>query len=225
MSGSAPPVRRRASGRPKPLVIEVCRSLTAGLAATVFDLRVDGAAQVPACGPVLLAGNHAGFVDGPLVFALSPRRAALLAKSELFTRWGARPLGWLGQIPVHRGEPDRNALRAGLATLRAGGVLGVFPEGTRGAGELEEVTDGLAYLALRSGAPVVPVAVAGTAAAWPRGRPLPRPGAPVRVSFGRPVQVTVDGDPRARRTVRTAAEQLRLALLDHLHRVTTEGTP
>ena len=84
------------------------------------------------------------------------------------------------------------------------------------AGELERVADGLAYLALRSGAPVVPVAVLGTAAAWPRGPRIPRSRTRVRVVFGEPVRVDVDGDPRARRTVAAAAEQLRVALVAHL---------
>jgi 1-acyl-sn-glycerol-3-phosphate acyltransferase len=110
---------------------------------------VIGGEHVPTAGPVLLAGNHTGFLDGPLVYAFSPRSATFLAKSELFVGPLARPLTWLGQIPVHRGHPDRAALRAGLAVLASGGALGVFPEGTRGSGTLEEVSDGLAYLALR----------------------------------------------------------------------------
>ncbi|MGZ6826936.1 MAG: lysophospholipid acyltransferase family protein, partial [Mycobacteriales bacterium] len=129
----------------------------------LFRLEVRGTEHVPSRGPVLLAGNHTGFLDGPLLFALSPRPASFLAKSELFVGPVAHALGRLGQIPVHRGRPDRAALRAGLAVLAGDGALGVFPEGTRGAGELESVSDGLAYLALRSGAPVVPVAVVGTA--------------------------------------------------------------
>jgi 1-acyl-sn-glycerol-3-phosphate acyltransferase len=171
---------------------------------------------------VLLAGNHSGILDGPLVFFLSPRPTSLLTKSEVFVGPWARACGWLGLIPVHRGQADRAALQAGLAQLAAGGVLGVFPEGTRGSGGFDSITDGLAYLALRSGAPVVPIAVTGTGLALPRGRVLPRLRAPVRVVFGPPVAVQPTGDPRARRTVRDAAEQLRLALLAHLQSSTEE---
>ncbi|MGB8651545.1 MAG: lysophospholipid acyltransferase family protein [Mycobacteriales bacterium] len=184
---------------------------------------MEGREHVPAQGAVLLAGNHGGFLDGPLVYALSPRPATFLAKSELFVGPLARALGWLGQVPVHRGRPDRTALRSGLDVLASGGVLGIFPEGTRGAGVLEEVADGLAYLALRSGAPVVPIAVLGTAAAMPKGARRPRWRAEVAVVFGPPVTVQPDGDPRARRTVRGAAEQLRLALVAHLQ--TAAGHP
>ena len=221
MSGAP---RRRATGRARPYVVAGCRVLGRGVAHALFRLRVTGAEQVPASGPVLLAGNHSGFVDGPLVFLVSPRPAALLAKSEIFAGLGARVFGWLGLIPVHRGLADRDALRAGLAVLSGGGALGVFPEGTRGSGQLDQVNDGLAYLALRSGAQVVPIAVVGTAAAWPRGARVPRLRAPVRVVFGAPVRVEVAGDPRSRRTVAAAAEQLRVALVTHLRAAAEEST-
>ena len=221
---TAAPVRRRATGRPRPYVVAGCRWLGQRVARTLFRLEVVGAEHVPAEGPVLLAGNHSGFVDGPLVFLVSPRPASLLAKSEIFAGLGATVFGWLGLIPVHRGLADRDALRAGLAVLSGGGALGVFPEGTRGSGQLEQVHDGLAYLALRSGAQVVPIGVVGTAAAWPRGARVPRLRAPVRVVFGEPVRVEVEGDPRSRRTVAAAAEQLRVALVTHLRAATEEST-
>ena len=210
--------RRRATGTVKPPVVTGVRLAGTALARTVLSLRVEGAEHVPATGPVLLAGNHSGILDGPLVFFVSPRPATLLTKSEVFVGFWARACGWLGLIPVHRGAPDRAALRAGLAHLRSGGALGVFPEGTRGSGQFDTVADGLAYLALRSGAAVVPIAVHGTGAALPRGRKVPRLRAPVRVVFGPPVPVDVPGDPRARATVRAAAEQLREGLVAHLSR-------
>jgi 1-acyl-sn-glycerol-3-phosphate acyltransferase len=216
------PVRRRATGSRQDWLVAGCRGLGRHVAGALFDLRVEGLERVPTSGPVLIAGNHTGFVDGPLVFLLAPRPASLLAKAEIFAGAGARVFGWLGLVPVHRGQADREALRSGLAVLQSGRALGVFPEGRRGAGTLDEITDGLAWLALRSGAPVVPVAVRGTAEAWPKRSPFPRPGRPVRVVFGDPVVLDVLGDPRARSTVRAAAEQLRLALVAHL---TAHPTP
>lgn len=224
-SPQGPPaaVRRRATGTLKPPVRTGVRLVGTGLARSVLSLRVEGREHVPATGPVILAGNHSGILDGPLVFFVSPRPVRLLTKSEVFVGPWARACGWLGLIPVHRGQADRAALQAGLAHLADGGVLGVFPEGTRGTGALESVADGVAYLALRSGAPVVPLAVTGTLAALPRGKRVPSLRAPVRVVFGPPVTVQPAGDPRARSTVRDAAEQLRLALVAHL-RSTTEET-
>lgn len=217
----------RATGTRKPWLVAASRPFGVVLFRCVFRVTVTGSEHVPRTGAVLLAGNHTGFLDGPLVYALSPRSATFLAKSELFVGPLARALGWLGQVPVHRGHPDRAALRAGLAVLRSGGAFGVFPEGTRGTGELEEVSDGLAYLAVRSGAPVVPIAVLGTAQAMPRGSHRPRWRTPVTIAFGAPYRLRVEGDPRARRTVRVAAEELRLVMVAHLQaaRAAQSGAP
>lgn len=215
-AGTGSSTRRRATGTRKPWLVAASRPFGVLLFHSVFRVTVRGGEHVPRTGAVLMAGNHTGFLDGPLVYALSPRSATFLAKSELFVGPLARALGWLGQIPVHRGRPDRAALRAGLAVLQGGGALGVFPEGTRGNGTLEVVSDGLAYLALHSGAPVVPLAVIGTAAAMPKGSRLPRWRAPVTVVFGPAFELDIEGDPRARRTVRAAAEQIRLVMVAHL---------
>ena len=225
-AGIAPrAVRRRATGAVQPWLVAACRGFGGALARAVFALEVRGADLVPRQGAVLLAGNHSGFLDGPLVFLLSPRPAVFLTKAELFVGPLARALGWLGQIAVHRGQPDRTALKQGLAVLAGGGALGVFPEGTRSTGQLDETTDGLAYLALRSGAPVVPIAVLGTAAALPKGGWRPAWRAPVTIVFGPPVALAVEGDPRSRRTVGAAAEQLRLSLVAHLRAAEQERTP
>ena len=201
----------------RPWLVAGCRAVGSRMARALFRVSLEGVEHVPSSGPVLLAGNHSGFVDGPLVFLLAPRPPALLAKAEIFVGPFTALFDGLGQIPVHRGSPDRAALKRGLQVLADGGALGVFPEGTRGSGQFDSITDGLAYLALRSGAPVVPIAVLGTQAAWPKGNRPPRLRAPVRIVFGPAVTVTVDGDPRARRTVSAAAEQLRQGLVQHLH--------
>lgn len=206
---------RTATGQPKPWLVTVLRPVGRLLFRAAFRMHVEGTEHLPRRGAVLLAGNHTGFLDGPLVWAFSPRQAIFLAKSELFVGPLSRALGWLGQVPVHRGRPDRTALRRALAVLEGGGAMGVFPEGTRGAGVLAEVSDGLAWLALHSGAPVVPIAVLGTAEALPKGG-RPRLRAPVRLVFGPVVTLASTGDPRVRRHVRAAAEELRLAMLAHL---------
>ena len=222
--GSARPAPRRTQpGTRRPAVVAGVRVVGTALARLLFRLQVKGIHHVPRQGPVLLAGNHSGILDGPLVFFLAPRPAVLLTKSEIFVGFWPRPLGWLGLVPVHRGKADRAALQAGLAELRAGGVVGVFPEGTRGSGTMEQISDGVAYLALRSGAAVVPIAVTGTSVALPHGRVWPRFRTPVTVTFGPPVTLEVEGDPRARRTVHLAAEQLRIALVEHLRTATRES--
>jgi 1-acyl-sn-glycerol-3-phosphate acyltransferase len=199
------------------------RRVAAALLRLLFRIRMVGTEHVPATGPVLLAGNHTGFLDGPFVMILLDRPTAFLVKSELWDSPFRRVLAFAGQIPVRRGTPDRTALRRALDVLERGGVLGMFPEGTRGEGRLESVQHGIGYIALRAGCPVVPVVCTGTAEALPKGAKLPRFGTRIQITFGAPFQVDVAGNPRARSTVAAAAEQIRLRLLDHLE--TVAGQP
>ena len=211
--------KRRDDPLRETIPLAMARRTAAGVLRIVFRVRVTGLEHLPTSGPVLIAGNHTGFLDGPVVFILLPRPSAFLVKSELYDSPFRRVLEFARQIPVRRGSPDRTALRRALGVLRAGGVLGVFPEGTRGEGRLESVQHGIGYLALRAGCPVVPVVCVGTAEALPKGRRLPRWRSPVTVAFGPAFQVAVDGDPRARSTVAAAAEQVRLRLREHLDAV------
>jgi 1-acyl-sn-glycerol-3-phosphate acyltransferase len=192
------------------------RRLAQLLLRLTFRLRVSGLEHLPATGPVLLAGNHTGFLDGPIVMIMLPRPSAILIKSEIYRPPLSRVLDFARQIPIHRGTPDRTALRGGLRVLADGGVLGVFPEGTRGTGSLTTIQHGIGYLALYGECPVVPVVCKGTAQALPKGKKLPRWRAPIDVVFGPAFTVEVAGDPRRRATIAAAAEQVRLGLLAHL---------
>lgn len=199
--------------------LALVRATAALLLRLVFRIRVIGAEHLPSTGPVLVAGNHTGFLDGPLVMIMLPRPSAFLVKSELYDGPFRRVLTFARQIPVRRGSPDRTALSNALAVLAGGGVLGVFPEGTRGAGRLENVQHGIGYLALRAGCPIVPVVCLGTAQALPKGSRLPRWRTRIDIVFGPAFTLDVTGNPRARSTVAAAAEQIRLRLLDHLDSV------
>lgn len=183
----------------------------------LLDVHRDGLEHVPATGPLLLAGPHSGWLDGPLVVAETPRDVRCLTKSELYSGRLGGVLHLLGQIPIERGTPDRSALSAGLDELARGGIVGVFPEGTRGTGGLEAVHDGLAYLAVRSQAPVVPVACVGTAEALPKGSRLPR-HTRIDVVYGAPFVVPVPGNPHSRRVLAEVGEAIRLRLVEHLMR-------
>lgn len=217
--------RRAADLRPaaapsyRPWLLTLLRHPARAIARLAFRFEVRGVEHVPSSGPVLIAGNHSGFLDGPLVAAFSPRLLRIMAKDELYRG----PLGvflhLVGQIPVRRGRPDRAALRACLEVLRGGAALGIFPEGTRGTGELEQVQDGAAYLLLRVNCPVVPVVCLGTRAALPTGSRWPRWRSPVTVVFGPSLTVVRPANPRARRAVAVVAEQVRVGLADHLHQV------
>jgi 1-acyl-sn-glycerol-3-phosphate acyltransferase len=209
-------VTRRDDPTRETVPLGIVRRIAALLARTIFRLRVLGLEHLPPSGPVLIAGNHTGFLDGPIVFVTLPRPATFLVKSELYAGPWAKVLAFARQIPVQRGAPDRTALNRALGVLDGGGVLGVFPEGTRGEGKLETIQHGIGYLALRSGCVVVPVLCAGTADALPKGRLLPRWRTPVDVVFGPPFRIEIEGNPRARSTVAAAAEQVRQHLLAHL---------
>ena len=164
----------------KPLAVAVMRLL--------FRLEGHGTSHVPRHGAVLLVANHSSFLDPPLVGGMSPRQLAFMAKAELFKV----PLfgGFIRRLnarPVRREGADAGALRTALRILQDGGVLLMFPEGTRGdEGTLREPKPGAAMLAVMSGAAVVPVFIEGSGRAWPRGRSLPRP-AKVIVTFGPPM--------------------------------------
>ena len=122
-------------------------------------------AQVPDHGPLILVINHINFIDVPLLFThLQPRPVTGFAKAESWDSLGARTLATLwGAIPLHRGEADTSALRRALEVLEMGRILAVAPEGTRsGHGRLQRGRPGVVLLALRSGAPILPVVYYGT---------------------------------------------------------------
>lgn len=181
---------------------------------TGFRLRAHGQGNVPATGGVLLAANHAGIIDGPLLFGVSPRPVHSLVKEEMFRGMVGRALRGLGQIALRRDGGDRAAITAALQVLRAGRVLAIFPEGTRGTGSVASVERGAAWLALRSGAPVVPVACLGTRPAGGHG--LPRARAHVDVVFGAPIRLGDAGATAGRAAVDLAAAALQQALAAHV---------
>jgi 1-acyl-sn-glycerol-3-phosphate acyltransferase len=153
-----------------------------------FGLRFDGADQIPREGPVIIAPNHKSFWDSFFVGLATRRHVRYMAKTELF----AGPKGWLlvrlGAFPVRRGTSDEEALETARTVLRQGGVLAVFPEGTRirEPDELGEPRAGVGRLALETGATLVPAAISGSERLFLG--PLPKPRR-VRIAFGEPIEV------------------------------------
>lgn len=190
------------------------RQLAARLLARVLGrIEVRGLERIPASGPVVLAVNHRDFLDGPLLFGFVPRPVGFLVKSEAYTPRATPFLLTTGQIPLVRQRPDVVAVRAVLELLRAGGVVGVFPEGTRGDGLVRTARPGVGYFALRTGAHVVPVACHGTDSLKHR-RSVRRPL--VRVTVGTPLRPghVPDRVRVNRRAALAATEQVRVALAD-----------
>jgi 1-acyl-sn-glycerol-3-phosphate acyltransferase len=130
----------------------------------LLRLEVHGLENVPATGPVLVVSNHLGDADVPIGLTLGKRPVEVYVKADLYDFPLLGPvLRAYGVIWIHRGQPDRRAIRAGLEALQQGRMLAIAPEGRESlSGALEEGTSGAAYLALKSGAPVLPVTFTGT---------------------------------------------------------------
>ncbi|MHB8893130.1 MAG: (d)CMP kinase [Candidatus Limnocylindrales bacterium] len=201
-------------------------------ARTFARIRVEGLDRIPRTGPVILAANHISNFD-PVVMgswitpALKRRRIHWLGKRELFDWPG---FGWIaasgGVHPVDRGTADVEAYRLATRILEAGFVLFIFPEGTRSpTGELQEAKDGLAALAMRTGATIVPIGINNSDAVWAKGHrlpsPFPRRTITVRIGepFGTTGLVPPGTDRRAAKAIVTTAIMGRIAaLLDPRHR-------
>ncbi len=166
-----------------------------------WPITLHGQEHVPASGPVILASNHVGLIDGPLLAVLGPRPVHALTKQEMFDSRASGVLRRSGQIRLDRDTADPAAVKACIRVLDAGEVVGIFPEGTRGDGEFGRIHRGAAYLALVSGAPVVPVAMFGTRAPGARNHAMPPKGGSIDVVYGEPWQVAAQPWPRTREHV------------------------
>ncbi len=192
---------------------EVGRRIGVGLMYGLWRPRVLGSWKVPATGPVILAVNHSHNIDGPMVIGVAPRASHFLVKKEAFIGPIATFMRATGQLEVDRSTADRTAISRALGVLANGGVLGIFPEGSRGDGDFASLRSGLAYFAVRSGAPIVPVAVLGSTDR--RGRlikALPPLRSRVDVVFGDPFEA---GDGSGRRT-RAALDEATVRIQKHL---------
>jgi 1-acyl-sn-glycerol-3-phosphate acyltransferase len=205
---------------PEAKVYEPTRILTVLWALIAFRARGFGSENVPN-GPVILAPNHASFMDHFFAAAFIRRRVQFMAKSQLF---GGGLATWIfthgGVFPVRRGHQDEEAFISAFEILGRGGAIGMYCEGGRSRnGQLaDEARPGIGRLALESGAPVVPVAILGSHQVrnWRRLQ-FPR----VTVSYGEPVRFEVDSDPSRERQQQVADHILGLIRelhdeLDHL---------
>jgi 1-acyl-sn-glycerol-3-phosphate acyltransferase len=143
--------------------------------------EIEGAENIPGSDGVVLVANHVSYWDPVVVICAFKRKVYFMAKAELFKiPVVGYVVGISGAFPVRRDRTDRNAIRTALRLLEEGEVVGVFPEGTRShSGEMLKPHLGAAMLALKSGAPVLPVAVSGTRGFWGK----------IRVRVGRPIPV------------------------------------
>lgn len=154
------------------------------LARGLWAGEVRGRDNVPASGAAIVAANHLGFIDGPVLHGVIPRGSHFLIGDHMFRGALGPVLRAAGQIEVE--GAGRSALAQGLAALRRGDVVGMFPEGTRGAGRADAVHGGAAWLALQSGAPIVPTTMVGTRHTGEPVSVWPPPRRHILIDFGTP---------------------------------------
>ncbi|WP_210503706.1 lysophospholipid acyltransferase family protein [Nocardioides xinjiangensis] len=207
-----------ADAHPPTRPLRAVRPVGAWLVRRLWRVQVHHAERLPATGGVILAANHLGVVDGPLLAVVAPRAVHALTKAEMFAGPLAGLLRRTGQIPLDRFHPDPGAVRSSLRVLRDGGVLGIFPEGRRGDGELHRFHHGAAYLALVTGAPVVPVTLVGTRPPGGGLGALPPRGAQIDVVVGEPWRTTQQPWPRTREHVAATSVLLKGHMLSELAR-------
>lgn len=213
---------------PRRLALRAARPLLRAAVGHRIGVRQHGVEHVPSHGPVILAANHIGVLDGPLLVLFSPRPVHALTKIEMFRGKAGLLMTGSGQIPVRRYHPDPFSVKASLRVLRDGGVVGIFPEGARGGGDLGRFHRGAAYLALVSGAAVVPVTMLGTRAPGAHMNALPPRGEDVEIVYAAPYRFDPVPWPRTREHVEHSSLLLReymLARLDEATALTGRALP
>ena len=170
------------------ILYAVVRSILHAFSRVYFRLSIEGRGNLPVDGPFVLAPVHRSNIDFLLVSAVQRQRMRYMGKHTL---WKFKPLGRfisaLGAFPVHRGTADREALRRCIDIIDSGEPLVVFPEGTRQSGpDVQPLFEGAAYIASRTGVPIVPVGIGGSEAAMPKGSKTIRPRR-IRIVIGTPL--------------------------------------
>ena len=183
-----------------------------------YRVKVEGAETFPKEGPVIVAANHTSFWDSFFVPLCVPRRVVFLAKAEYWDSWRTRWLvKSLGMIPIKRDVRAKSlaALETGIEFLKSGGVLGVYPEGTRSRdGRLYRGRTGVARLAVGASCPVVPIGLIGSREMMPKGARFPKLRGRVTVRFGPPMTFEKFASPdNPRQALRAITDEIMFAIM------------
>ena len=184
---------RRGGDRQYGWLYPVARSVLTPVFRFGWRIHVEGAGNLPATGGAVICPNHVSVIDSFVLPSVLPRRITYVGKAEYLDNWKTKHLfPALGMIPIDRsgGDSSRRALDAAAGVLETGELFGIYPEGTRSRdGRLHRGHTGPARLALRTGAPLVPVGLLGTREIQPPGRNIPRLFRPCVIRIGRPIDV------------------------------------
>ncbi len=171
----------------------VAKAMLTPVFSALWRFHVEGKEHLPATGPAIMCPNHVSVIDSFVLPHVLDRRITYVGKAEYLDDWKTRRLfPALGMIPIDRsgGDAAQAALDTAARVLEKGELFGIYPEGTRSRdGLLHKGKTGPARLALRTGAPIVPVGIIGTREMQPPDQPIPTPFRPVAVRFGRPIDV------------------------------------
>lgn len=197
------------------------RGVMVPLARLLYRPRIEGRRNIPRSGPVIVASNHLSFIDSLIIPMFAPRPVYFLAKSDYFDGTGLR--GWIsrqfftaiGATPVERGagQAALDALDQQRRILQSGRAIALYPEGTRSLdGRLYKGRTGVAFLALETGAQVVPVGLVGTNEAMPVGAKWPRMRPRVSVRYGEPLDLSHHGPASSGKARRLATDEIMAAI-------------
>ena len=180
-------------------------------------MSIEGRENFPASGPFILAPTHRSIIDTPVASGVYRKRMRFMGADKWWSnRHFGKFLTALGGFPVSRGSADREALRRCIAVIEGGEPLVLFPEGERKSGPVvQPLFEGAAYVAMKTGVPIVPVGIGGSERAMPKGTKLIYPRK-MHVIVGAPLTMPVTDSPKAQRA---AARQLTTDLRAELQRL------
>jgi len=183
------------SSIPNPKLYEAARRIADWYFNSFYDYTQSGKRHIPGHGPIIFAANHVSFYDPPAIGACLPRQINYFARDTLFKGLFGKCLAQIGTIPVARENAEVKSLKAIFRTLKAGGAVAIYPEGTRSAdGRLSEPKAGAGMIACKSRATVIPTRLFGTYEVFGRGDKLPKLGGHIHIAYGAPMP-TAEIDP------------------------------
>jgi 1-acyl-sn-glycerol-3-phosphate acyltransferase len=182
----------------------------------LFRLRVSGQEHIPRTGGVLIAANHASYLDIPILGCALPRQASFIGRLDLFSGIVGTILRYLGWIPIRRELVDRKAFDEAVRRLKAGHVVVIYPEGSRSPdGRLQPGKPGIGMIAAAAGCPVVPALLEGTYEALPPGASWIRVR-PIKVIFGQPIDFSTVLEPENEDTKKVIYQQMSEEIMDRI---------
>ena len=189
----------------------------------LFRLEISGQDHIPRSGGVLIASNHASYLDIPILGCTLPRRASFIGRMDLFAGIVGSVLRYLGWIPIRRGQVDRKAFDEAVRRLKAGQVVVIYPEGSRTEdGQLQPGKPGIGMMAAAAGCPVLPVLLEGTYDALPPGAHWIRLR-PIRVAFGEPMDFSAALESESEDKKKLVYQQISQEIMDRIAALRTEN--